>query len=438
MPEIKYDPLANKEALAHFNGKVLLTTQHYAELKAYEHALAFTVAGIADKDMLAEVHKAMTQAMTNGTSFHDFKKQLKPHLMAKGWLAPTFKNDNVDDDKATFADYQKQLGSRLRTIYHTNKATAYAAGQWERIQRTKEMLPFLQYMPSVSTNKRDNHKSFYGLVREVDDPIWTSIMPPNGFGCKCWVKQLTKTRAQKILDEQAEKGIVYDIEMEQVKHPLTGEMMSVPKGVHFSFNHNHDRLTALLKLAEDKHGQEFAEKLGIDLTDKMLELSVKMGSVAVADFTHVAVTQSEVERLLFDPANGDEILSEAMAGAEYQAYYKVRLERPTPERDENGRPKKGFDYWVTDTGQKLDFLFTMYGEKPIRIEKYNQFFAHTDDAWKGKIATIQHHFDKADIVPMDLRYITDVKNRVKLISYVLSLPKEQQKKVVFIWGDKQP
>lgn len=261
MPKINYDPLPNKEAIAHFNGKVLLTTQHYAELKAYEHALAFTVAGISDKDMLTEVHKAMRQAMENGTSFADFKKQLRPYLMAKGWLAPTFKNDNVDDDKETFRDYQKHLGHRLRTIYHTGKATAYAGGQWERIQRTKELLPFLQYMPSVSTNKRDEHKQFYGLVREVDDPIWANIMPPNGFGCKCWVKQLTKTRAQKLLDEQAEKGIVYDIEMEQVKHPLTGEMMSVPKGVHFSFNHNHDRLTALLKLAQEKHGVEFSDRL---------------------------------------------------------------------------------------------------------------------------------------------------------------------------------
>ncbi|STZ63923.1 phage head morphogenesis protein, SPP1 gp7 family [Moraxella lacunata] len=268
MPEINHERLPNREAIASFNGKVLLTTQHYAELKAYEHALAFTVARIADKDMLTEVHKAMKQAIENGTSFADFKKALKPYLMAKGWLAPTFKNDNVDDDKEAFRDYQKHLGHRLRTIYHTNKATAYAGGQWERIQRTKELLPYLQYMPSVSANKRDNHKQFYGMVRPVDDPIWASIMPPNGFGCKCWVKQLTKTRAKKILDEQAEKGIVYDIDMEQVKHPLTGEMMTVPKGVHFSFNHNHDRLTALLKLAEEKHGKEFADGLAFESLEK--------------------------------------------------------------------------------------------------------------------------------------------------------------------------
>ncbi|UZA06661.1 hypothetical protein LP123_12045 [Moraxella bovis] len=105
MPEINHERLPNKEAIASFGGKALLTAQHHAELKAYEHALAFTVARIADKDMLTEVHKAMKQAIENGTSFADFKKQLRPYLMAKGWLAPTFKNDNVDDDKETFRDY---------------------------------------------------------------------------------------------------------------------------------------------------------------------------------------------------------------------------------------------------------------------------------------------------------------------------------------------
>ncbi len=122
-------------------------------------------------------------------------------------------------------------------------------------------MPYLQYLPSLSTNKRDSHTAYYGLVRPVDDPIWQSIFPPNGFGCKCRTKQLTKEQAQKILDEQAEKGIVYDIETEQVKHPLTGEMVSTPKGVHFSFNHNHDRLSAMLKLAEERHGVLFAKDI---------------------------------------------------------------------------------------------------------------------------------------------------------------------------------
>lgn len=262
MPTTSFDRLPNKEAQRHFNQKTLITSQEYANFKAYEHALAFTVAKIADQDMLAEVHKAVKSAIDNGTSFHDFKKRLKPYLMARGWIAPAFKNDNVDDDKETFRDYQKHLGHRLRTIYHTNKATAYAAGRWERIQRTKDMLPYLQYMPSVSANLRDEHKQFYGLIATVDDPIWQSIYPPNDFGCKCWVRQLTKTKAQKLLDEQAKDGVVYDIEMQEVKDPKTGDVISIPKGIAPSFNHNHDRLTALLRLAEDKHGADFADRLG--------------------------------------------------------------------------------------------------------------------------------------------------------------------------------
>lgn len=423
------NPLKNQQAIIHFNNKVLLTSQSYLDVKAYEHALAFTVAKMLDKDLLKDTHDLIAKSLENGTDFREFKKQLKPLLFKKGWLGF---DDSLTDKKA-INEQNRQINRRLRTIYHTNLHTAYSAGQWQRIEQTKEFLPYLQYMPSVSENKRLSHTKLYNIVRPVDDPIWQSIFPPNGYGCKCWCKQITKTKAEKI-------GISkpVDLDMETVENPRTGEKMTTPVGVHFSFNHNHDRLTALLKLAENKHGTEFGERLKAELTENMLNYAVATSAVSVVNFTGVKVVPSEVERLLYDPANGDEILSEAMAGAEYQAYFNVHLERPTPEYDKNGRPKAGFDYWVTDTGEKLDFLFTMYGDEPIRIEKYNQFFAHTDKAWQGKIATIQHHFDKADIVPMDLRYIVDVKNRVKLISYVLSLPKEQQKQVVFIWGDKQP
>lgn len=49
--------------------------------------------------------------------------------------------------------------------------------------------------------------------------------------------------------------------MEDYKNPKTGEVSKVPVGVDPSFNHNFDRLTALFKLAEDKHGTDFSERL---------------------------------------------------------------------------------------------------------------------------------------------------------------------------------
>lgn len=85
-----------------------------------------------------------------------------------------------------------------------------------------------------------------------------------------WVRQLIHTKAQKILDEQAQQGVVYAIKMQDVKDSITGDVISIPKGIAPSFNHNHDKLMALLRLAKDKYGAEFAKILGIDLKSEMV------------------------------------------------------------------------------------------------------------------------------------------------------------------------
>lgn len=261
--------MKNKEAIIHFNGKTLLTSGSYLDVKAYEHALAFTVAKMIDEDLLKNTRDLITKSLETGTTFSEFKKQLKPLLSADGW-------GNMTDNKA-------ELNRRLKTIYHTNLQTAYSAGQWERIQQTKQFLPYLQYMPSMSENKRLEHKKFYNIVRPVDDPIWQSISPPNGYGCRCWIKQISKTKAEKI-------GISdpVNLDMETVENPRTGEMMTTPKGVHFSFNHNHDRLTALLKLATDKHGTEFGERLRKQVDELMIDL------IFQPDFTRNMITVGSV------------------------------------------------------------------------------------------------------------------------------------------------
>ena len=72
---------------------------------------------------------------------------------------------------------------RLRTIFHTNLATAHAAGQWARIQQNKRALPYLKYIPSYANSPRDGHKRYYNLILPVEHELWAQIMPPNGYGC---------------------------------------------------------------------------------------------------------------------------------------------------------------------------------------------------------------------------------------------------------------
>lgn len=241
----QYKALINKAALDNLQGKTPLSRFSYMDTAAKEHARSFTVAKMMDGDMLSETQDAITAALANGTDFREFEKQLKPYLMAKGWWSEQLMRDPV-----TGKIEKVQLGStrRLRTIYHTNLHASYAAAKWERIQKRKKLMPFLQYQPSVSGNPRKAHKAYYGLIKPVDDAIWQMIMPPNGFGCLCSVRQLSKAQAAKAGGETLD----FEPEMVESVNPRTGETLLTPVGIEPSFAHNHDRLFAIEDLMTQK------------------------------------------------------------------------------------------------------------------------------------------------------------------------------------------
>lgn len=197
-PLIHFSSLLDRAAFEHLQNKTLLPSFSHYDVWLYEHSVGFTVAKMMDMDLLAETKSAVVSALENGTDFRDFKNRLKPYLMAKGWWGEQVMLDPVDGVAKTV-----QLGStrRLRVIFQTNLATAYAAGQWARIQENKQMFPYLKYIASTAEHKRQSHMTYYGKIWAADDPIWQSIFPPNGYGCQCTVRQLTKKQALRERNE---------------------------------------------------------------------------------------------------------------------------------------------------------------------------------------------------------------------------------------------
>lgn len=133
--EYSFAGLVDKAAFEHFKAKKILAGFSHYDVWLYQHSLAFTVAKMIDVDMLAEVKDAIESAQKNGTAFADFKKRLKPYLMAKGWWGEQVMTDPLDGEPKLV-----QIGStrRLKTIFNTNMQTAFAAGQWQRIQANKK------------------------------------------------------------------------------------------------------------------------------------------------------------------------------------------------------------------------------------------------------------------------------------------------------------
>lgn len=424
--DANFDILPNKEAIAAFNAKMIGSSFSYLDVLAHEHAVAFTVAKMMDADMLAETKEAISAALENGTDFRDFQKRLKPYMMSKGWWGEQVMNDPKD------GSIQKvQLGStrRLRTIYQTNLHTAYAAGQWDRIQQTKDALPYLQYMPSLAGRKRKDHKQYYGIIKPIDDPIWQQILPPNGYGCLCWVKQLTRKQAEKAGGVTEDK----DIEYEEIENPRTGKTEEVPTGISLSFAHNHgDRLGSLLKIAEDKHGSAFTQQLLLQIDDYMLRL-LKPDMVELVSFAGITARQAEVARLTAQGVRE----SEAELADQWQQNYnvdlvgfdkgvhKMRLPNNPPDLTKVDNTLAPLDW------QTLDIMFTL--EKNADPVQFLRSFNKSDKAWERSKQNIVKHLLKADVVPMYLDNF-DTLTRTKILSYVLSLTIEQQKQIILIKG----
>ena len=220
-----------EEAIAFFVQKGFKVGFDYRDVWQQEHQAAFTVAKAMQIDVLQDIKAAVDAALINGTTLAEFQKTLTPLLQAKGWWGKKEQTDPLTGEVAAV-----QLGSpaRLELIYDTNLATAYSEGQWERIQRNKELFPFLEYVRSASVNPRHTHLAYAGLVLPADDAFWQSHLPIKEWRCKCTVVQHSRRMLER---EGLVVGKAPPEVMRTVKNKRTGETMQVPVGVDPAFHY---------------------------------------------------------------------------------------------------------------------------------------------------------------------------------------------------------
>ncbi|HUH37809.1 MAG TPA: phage minor head protein, partial [Spongiibacteraceae bacterium] len=162
-----------------------------------EHAGKFTVAKMGQLDLLSDTRDSLKEALAKGQTYRTWAKQLTPELQKRGWWGVQEATDPLTGQRALV-----QLGSpwRLKTIYDANLRTARQAGQWERIQRTASTHPYLIYLLGPSARHRPQHVAWAGTMLPIEDEFWQYAMPPNGWGCKCWVRQVSRVEYGRLRD----------------------------------------------------------------------------------------------------------------------------------------------------------------------------------------------------------------------------------------------
>ena len=185
--------LAPEKAIEYLDSKGLYVGWNWQDTLDEAHARSFTIAKMTQLDLLSDTRKAIMQAMADGTGFKGFEQTITPVMQAKGWWG--YKAVVNPSGEAQLV----KLGTprRLATIYHTNRRSAVMSAKYVRMMEAVDTHPYWQYIHHDSAHPRLNHVALHGVVYAADDPFWSHGFPPNGFGCKCTVKALTASRAEK-------------------------------------------------------------------------------------------------------------------------------------------------------------------------------------------------------------------------------------------------
>jgi hypothetical protein len=177
------DQLPFQEAIDFLKNKVNLPTKRYDDVMRQGQVRGFTVAGVTRDDMLSDFMAALLKARSEGTGFNEFRKDFDTIVDRTGW---TF---NAKGDSE-----EERRDWRARIIYTTNMRTSYMAGRWAQLTDPDVLKyrPYLQYVHSGALHPRLQHLAWDGLVLAANDPAWKIMYPPNGWGCGCDVKALSK------------------------------------------------------------------------------------------------------------------------------------------------------------------------------------------------------------------------------------------------------
>lgn len=120
--------LAPKEAIRYFESKGQQITFNWQDMWQEAHARAFTVAGVAKMDMLADIQQATATAIATGQSQRGFVNSLATTLQAKGWWGQHETTDPLTGEVRIF----NACPSRLNLIYRQNTQSAYMAGRYKQ------------------------------------------------------------------------------------------------------------------------------------------------------------------------------------------------------------------------------------------------------------------------------------------------------------------
>ncbi len=100
-------------------------------------------------------------------------------------------NGNYKEFERLASEYTEICSRALQVEFNLAVATSQNAANWLRQVEDKDDMD-LMYQTIGDARVRRAHQVYDKFVAPVDDPIWNTIYPPNGWGCRCEVISIPK------------------------------------------------------------------------------------------------------------------------------------------------------------------------------------------------------------------------------------------------------
>ena len=373
-----------REALEYFRAKDLRPGFDHRDVWRQEHVSGFTVAKAMQLDVLDDLSDAVESALAEGKTYRRFAAGITPTLQSKGWWG---RQEVIDPETGETREVELGSPRRLKTIYSTNMRTARAAGQWERIQRTKATHPYLLYELGPSGEHRPEHVAWAGTLLRADDPWWRTHYPPNGWGCKCRVRQVSRRAAERL------GGVTARPASSTVEwtNKRTGETARIPRGIDPGWDTNPglERQRLLMEGLNgklDAADQELARASVRTVTDSplldrqiapMKPADPPKGDLPVAflerEWREALGAETQLVRLTQRTAQKQRKKHGNLTLAEYREVLPKTLRDAqvvVSETGHWGRPEETLEFFRIDQGDIYKAAITAEGPRSVRLATF--------------------------------------------------------------------
>lgn len=176
-PVTTVDPDRFDEAMEEFLSRRIVSRDEADQIADYAKRRAWWISGVAQMDVVRDVHESLTRAMESGIPFEEWRDEVEEKLTA-AWGRPN--------------------SHRIETIFRNATMQAANAGRWRQMHEPHVLAvrPFLQFDAVRDSVRCSICSACAGVVLTADHPWWQTHAPILHHACRCSVVSLRRETAE--------------------------------------------------------------------------------------------------------------------------------------------------------------------------------------------------------------------------------------------------